>query len=295
MDPGLIAFFTFLAVLTAAYAILAPDNDLELEEPIYPEGHKPGLFEKWVRPAIRNFSPTAPAALAKYAQGNDGVASILRRSGNPWNVTSEEYVFLRVLAGFGLAAALSLYTAFGFLPISPIMAFAIGLGVGWLLPQSLLSAKWGRRKKEINRTFPEALDLMRICLNAGFNLPNALSETVALLPPGTTRTELARVQNDLRSGRTVAQSLDDFAYRCPVDQVESFVRAANIAQQMGTDMATTFAAQADEARLVYERVVEVKAQKLQTTLFLPIIVIFLPVLLVVIFGPSLSDLSAGLG
>jgi len=291
MDPGLIAFFAALAVFAAFYAYFAPTNEITYDEPIRPDNYQPGLFEKWVRPAIRNFAPTAPPALANYARGNDGVATLLRRSGNPWNITPEEFVFLRVLSALVGAAALSIYGAMGYLPLPPILTFVAGLALGAFIPQALLSTAWGKRKKEVNRTLPEALDLMRICLNAGYNFSNALSEVVTLLPEGTTRNELKRTQADLRSGKTVAQAMADFAYRCPTEQVEAFVRAVNISQAMGTDMASTLMAQADEARLAYERVVDVKAQKLQTTLFLPIIAFFLPVLMIVIFGPSVADIS----
>ena len=190
------------------------------------------------------------------------------------------------------AAALSIYGAMGYLPLPPILSFIAGLGLGAFIPQAILSSTWGKRKKELNRTLPEALDLMRICLNAGYNFTNALSEVVTLLPNGTTRNELKRTQADLRSGKTVAQAMEDFAYRCPTEQVEAFVRAVNISQAMGTDMASTLMAQAYEARLANERVVDVKAQKLQTTLFLPIIAFFLPVLMIVIFGPSVADVGS---
>lgn len=292
MDPGLIAFFTFIAAFAAFYAWAAPTSPVTYEEPMRPEGYQPGIFEKWVRPAIRNFAPAAPPSLAKYARGSANVATLLRRSGNPWNISPEEYVFLRILSALAVAAALSVYTVMGFLTFPPILVFAVGLLIGALVPQALLSSEWGKRKKNLNRTLPEALDLMRICLNAGFNFPNALAEVVSLLPMGTTRSELKRTQADLRSGRTVAQAMDDFAYRCPTEQVEAFVRAVNISQAMGTDMASTLMSQADEARLAYERLVDVKAQKLQTTLFLPIIAFLLPVLMIVIFGPSLAELSA---
>lgn len=291
MDAGLIAFFTFLAVFTAFYARFAPNNPITYDDPIRPEGEAEGLFEKWVRPTIRNFAPSAPPALAKYSRNSEGIATLLRRSGNPWNISPEEYTFMRILAGLLFAAGISLYAAMGFLSFPPLLLFAGGFAFGAFVPQALLSAAWGKRKKDLNRTLPEALDLMRICLNAGYNFPNALSEVVNLLPDGTTREELKRTQADLRSGRTVAQAMDDFAFRCPTEQVEAFVRAVNISQSMGTDMASTLASQADEARLAYERVVDVKAQKLQTTLFLPIIAFFLPVLMIVIFGPSFADLA----
>lgn len=292
MAPGIVAFFTILAVLTACYAAFAPARRVATPDaPATPVG----LFDKWVRPAVRNFLPIAPAFVVSYANGSGTVAGLLVRSGNPWKITPEEYVITRILAAGCGAAALSFYAALGFFPLSPFIAFAAGAGVGYLIPQLLLSTAWGKRRKEIVRTLPEALDLLRICLNAGFNFTNALSQVVSLLPSGASRQELTRVVADLRAGRTVNQSMQDFARRVPLDQVEAFVRAVNISQSMGTDMASTLSGQAAEARAQYERIVEVKAQKLQTTLFLPIIGLFLPCLLVIMFGPSVSDLSTMLG
>jgi tight adherence protein C len=296
MSAGIVAFFVILAVLTACYAAFAPTQKIALndDDAYLVDVKQPGLFDKWIRPAVRNFLPAAPAALTSYARESGAVASLLVRSGNPWRVSPEEFIVVKVLAAAVGATALSLYAALGYFPLSPVFAFLGGAVFGWVVPQLILSTAWGKRKKEIIRTLPESLDLLRICLNAGYNFSNALAQVVSLLPDGATRQELTRVVADLRSGRTVAQSMQDFAHRVPIDQVESFVRAVNIAQSMGTDMASTLATQSSEARAEYERVVEVKAQKLQTTLFLPIIGLFLPALMILIFGPSLTDLGSSL-
>lgn len=293
MDVGMIAFFVVLALLSLSYAIFAPTRVEVSDESFRPEDYTPGMFDKYLRPAVRNFLPIAPTGLVSYARGSKGIASLLVRSGNPWHLSPEEYIILRVIAAAGGAAALSFYAVLNgedfFL--SPMMSFALGLAIGWMVPQALLSAEWGKRKKDLNKTLPEALDLLRICLNAGYNFSNALVEIVRLLPKGATQQELSRVVSDLHAGRTVNQSMKDFAERIPINQVESFVRAVNISQAMGTDMASTLSSQAAEARADYERAIDIKAQKLQTTLFLPIIALFLPCLLILIFGPSLADLG----
>lgn len=290
MTPGIVAFFAILAVLLAFYAAFAPshavpDSDGDIGSPDTP-------FNRFVRPAIRNFLPTAPMFLAKYARTNPGVEGVLRRSGNPWHITPEEYVVLRLLAAAAGATLLSFMTAFGLIPIPPLLGFAAGALIGYLVPSALLSAAWGKRRKDVARTLPEALDLLRICMNAGFNFSNSLGQVVGLLPQGPTREELTRVLSDIRSGKTVDQALDDFANRVPTEQVDAFVSAVSISNSMGTDMAKTLADQADEARLQYERKVEQKAQRLQTTLFLPIIAMLLPSMLIIIFAPALSEIGS---
>lgn len=291
MTPGIVAFFTIIAVLLAFYAAFAPRRKVAVPgggEATQPEG----AFDRYVRPAIWNFLPTAPPSLAKYAYTNASIASLLRRSGNPWHVTAEEFLILRLLSAAALATVGSALTAFGLVPLNPVLGFLLGIGIGYLLPQSLLSGEWGKRRRDLTRTLPEALDLLRICLNAGYNFTNALAQVVHLIPDGATRQELMRVVADLQAGRTITQAMDDFSTRAPLDQVEAFVSAVGVAQSMGTDMGSTLAGQANEARAQYERKIEQRAQKLQTTLFLPIIGMFLPALVILIFAPSISDLGS---
>jgi len=293
MTPGIIAFFTIVAVLLAFYAAFAPNRPVQ-ESVSAAEAADNGLFGKYVRPTLISLMPATPMWLGKYAQTSPGVDGLLRRSGNPWNVTPEQFVLLRFLAAAAGAALLSLQTALGFLPIPAYLGFALGALMGYIVPGALLGAAWGKRKKDLTRTLPEALDLLRISMNAGYNFTNALTQVVALLPEGATHTELSTVLNDIRSGRTVDQALAAFKQRVPLDQVETFASAVSISNSMGTDMADTLAAQSSEARAQYERTVEQKAQKLQTTLFLPIIGMLLPSMLVIIFAPALAQLGSSM-
>lgn len=293
MTPGIIAFFTIVAVLLAFYAAFAPNRVVQEQVNLGTESQS-GMFAKFVRPTLVSLMPATPIWLGRYAQTSPGVDGLLRRSGNPWGVTAEQFVLLRFLSAAGGATLLSLQTALGFLPIPAYLGFALGAVMGYIVPGALLGAAWGKRKKDLTRTLPEALDLLRISMNAGYNFSNALTQVVTLLPPGATNTELTTVLHDIRSGRTVDQALATFKERVPLDQVETFASAVSISNSMGTDMADTLAAQSGEARAQYERTVEQKAQKLQTTLFLPIIGMLLPSMLVMIFAPALSQLGNGM-
>lgn len=295
MTPGLVAFFVVIACLLASYALFAPDNAealqrVENDQSANQAGGE-GLFEKWVRPAVRNLIPQSPAALTEYARRSDGVSGLLARSGNPWRITPEEYLVLRLLAT-GVASVLMVFmTVVGYVNLPTPLALGLGAFVGQLVPKVLHDSAWSKRRRDLNATLPEALDLLRICMNAGYNFPNALAQSVLLLPPGTTRDELGRVSAELRAGRTISASLESMLVRCPTDGVDAFVRAIVQAQNTGSDMAATLSYQSEETRANYERAVEIRAQKLQTTLFLPIIAMFLPTLLIFMFGPSMSQLA----
>jgi tight adherence protein C len=294
MSVGLVAFFVVLSVLIAFYAVLAPQKNFRINKVI--DGGEPesGFFNKWVRPAIRNFLPQTPLALTQYARKNGQIAGLLSRAGNPWRVTPEEYVAVRILSVI-FAVMIFLFAAVvGYLQVPLIASVGFGLLIGTLMPEQLLKSKWNKRKRDLESTLPEALDILRICMNAGYNFSNGLEETVQLLPKGATKGELSRVASELRAGRTTEQALQGLANRCPTDGVESFVRVISQAQATGVDIASTLSYQADEARADYERQVDVKAQKMQTTLFFPIIGLLLPVLMVIMFAPSVSTLQDAL-
>lgn len=292
ITPGLAAFFTVMAVVIGSYAIFAPHNpkadDVKLG--VGP-GEEAGLFEKWVRPTIQNVMAQSPMSLTEYAQKNEGVKGLLARSGNPWRISPEEYVIFRVLAGITTGLALLFLSSLGYISVSPILAMLVGVAAGQLIPKALLDGKWGARRKSLTRTLPDALDLLRICMNSGMNFNNALIQTVSLAPPGVTREELARVVAEIGAGRTINVALTSLATRCPTEGIEAFARAIIQAQDSGSDIASTLSYQSDETRASYERSVEVRSQKLQTTLFLPIIGLFIPALMILIFGPALSSIT----
>jgi tight adherence protein C len=291
MSIGLVSFFSALAVLATFYAIFSPTNKKVLKTLPAVDMANLTWFDKWIRPAVRNFLPQAPLALTAYARKNGTVAAVLARSGNPWRVTPEEYIIVRTLATIaGIIFGLFIATL-GYIDINPFMIAGFGGLVGLVLPKSLLSSAWAKRRRDLDTTLPEALDLMRIALDAGYNFNNALQQTIELLSSGPTRNELARVNNELKAGRSLSIALTGFSYRCPTDGVEAFVRVIHQSQATGVDIASTLAFQADEARAEYERNVDVKAQKMQTTLFFPIIGLLLPVLVILMFAPSVANLQ----
>lgn len=296
MNAGAVGFFVFLAVLTAFYAAFGPSRTIESAITASREDEdgepKPlSNFDKYVRPLIVNVMPQTPGSLGNWANNSDSVEALLLRSGNPWRLTAEEFVVLRVVGAAVGVVVLTFYSVFGNLPIPPIAAVPGGAFAGFLVPKVLLGSKWSKRAKEAKKAFPEMLDLMRISLNAGLNFNNAIVQVGVMLPEGVVKDEVNNVVADIYAGRTVAQALEGMYRRLPTEQVEAFIKSVTQAQAMGTDFGSTLNAMASEARADYERNVEVRAQKLQTTLFLPIIGLFLPSLMILIFGPSVSQLG----
>lgn len=296
MSKGFISFLVALAILVAFYAAFGPDRSKKTESMRSVRTPQPddGFFEKYIRPTIHNFLPQSPKAFIDYASTNGNIKALLARSGNPWKINAEEYIALRVLSAIAGAGFVIFLVILHYISISYIFAMIIGLAIGQAAPKFLLNNEWTKRKRAIGRGLPEALDLLRICMNSGKNFSGSLKDTVNILPAGVIKEELGRVIAEQNIGKSIAASLESFSVRCPTDEVEAFVRTISQAESLGTDISSTLARQAEETRAAYERTIEIKTQKLQSTLFIPIIALFLPVLMLLLFAPSLSSLTSSL-
>ena len=302
MTIEMAALLSGITAFTVAFIIAAPKR-----APWVPDGYDdtyeiiPGgqlapdsMFEKYVRPAIRNFLPQTPMSAQVKARNNDKVVELLVRSGNPWNIQPEEYWGLRILAGIaGFCFGLLYLLAMGSSPLPGpdwvMLPFSAWFGAYY--PRVKLDGLKGRRAKEARQGLPEALDLLVVTINSGMSFTRALSEVVDRLPPGLVKEELARVSTDLRAGTNIETALTNFARRAPSEEVEAFAKAVVVGERVGADIVDTLRAQSAAARAAYEAALDVKINKLATTLFFPIIAFFLPAILLILFAPAFSSIS----
>lgn len=299
MTIGVVAFFFGLATFFAVYAWRAPlvelrrddfDADLVGAVPVDPNDNS--LFERLVRPAVRNILPQTPLAAQLKARNSSKTIELLVRSGNPWNIQPEEYFGIRLLSGAaGFALMLLAFVTDSLPPVLPLGVWLLlGVLIGTYVPKTLLDRTKGRRLKEAQRGLPEALDLLVITLNSGMNFAQALAEVVERLPVGVVKDELRRVSIDLRSGKNLQRALTDFARRAPSEEVEAFAKAVIVSERLGSTMTDTLTGQSQSARAAYEALLDVKIGKLPTTLFFPILGFMLPALFLVILAPAISNI-----
>jgi Flp pilus assembly protein TadB len=101
-------------------------------------------------------------------------------------------------------------------PSKRLLYTLVAFGLGFLLPQMLMRSKIDRRKQAIIKKFPDALDLMTICVDAGLTFDGAMSQVAAKWDDPLSR-EFARVVSELQLGKTRRQALRDLAARSWVD------------------------------------------------------------------------------
>jgi tight adherence protein C len=159
---------------------------------------------------------------------------------------------------------------------------------GMHLPVLFVKNKIARRQLSIKRAFPDALDLMLICVESGMSIEAAFrkvsqeigSQSIPLAEELTlTTAELSYLQD-----RRVAY--ENLAKRTNLDGVKSVCMALQQAERYGTPMAQTLRVMAQENRDMRMSEAEKKAAGLPPKLTVPMILFFLPVLFIVILGPA---------
>jgi tight adherence protein C len=164
----------------------------------------------------------------------------------------------------------------------------IATWLGMQLPFLFLKNKIQHRKLSIMRAFPDALDLLLICVESGMSIEAAFrrvseeigSQSIPLCEELTLTTAELSYLPDRR------QAYENLAKRTDLDGVKAVCLALQQSERYGTPMAQTLRVMSQENRDMRMSEAEKKAAALPPKLTVPMIVFFLPVLFVVILGPA---------
>lgn len=169
-------------------------------------------------------------------------------------------------------------------------AFAFALGVlGYYLPSLYLSNIAQKRRESIMRGFPDALDLLLICVEAGMSIEAAFNKVASEI--GATSIELAEELSlttaELSYLQDRRQAYENLGKRANHPGVRAVATALIQAERYGTPLGNALRVMAKENRDMRLAAAEKKAAALPAKLTVPMIIFFLPVLFVVILGPAI--------
>jgi tight adherence protein C len=183
-------------------------------------------------------------------------------------------------------------THFQYSVMERICAAFAGALLGYYLPDLFVSNATSRRQQSIMRAFPDALDLMLICVESGMSIETAFQRVAAEI--GTQSAELAEelalTTAELSYLPDRRQAFDNLAKRCGHSGVKAVAIALNQAEKYGTPMGQALRVTATENREMRMSEAERKAASLPAKLTVPMILFFLPVLFVVILGPAIMKI-----
>jgi len=235
--------------------------------------------------------------LAKWL-GQEEARQKLSQAGYRGQAPYMTFLVMRMVAPLAFSALAAFYLFFLLdLKHPPIVKLGACIVVAWLglqLPMLLLKNQIQRRQLSINRAFPEALDLLLICVESGMSIEAAFrkvseeigSQSVPLAEEFMlTTAELSYLPNR-------RQAYDNLVKRTDLQGVRSVCMALQQAERYGTPLGVMLRTMAQENRDMRMAEAEKKAAGLPPKLTVPMILFFLPVLFVVILGPAIIQIIA---
>jgi tight adherence protein C len=252
------------------------------------QGSKASLRQSpkaYMKRAVDNFN------LGKWV-GQEEARNMLVQAGYRGQAPYVTYLFFR-MAMPAIMLVASLFYIFVVLDLDypPMVKIGMSIGAayfGMYSPNLFLKNKIQRRQTSIKRAFPDALDLLLICIESGMSVEAAFrkvseeigSQSIPLAEEFTlTTAELSYLPNR-------RQAYDNLAQRTGLEGVKAVCLALQQSERYGTPLGATMRVLAQENRDMRMAEAEKKAAGLPPKLTVPMIVFFLPVLFVVILGPA---------
>lgn len=207
------------------------------------------------------------------------------------------FYFFRFLMPFVFAVVTAFYlyvvNGFGLLPVQKIAACFFALTAGYYAPNLYISNIAQKRRESIVQAFPDALDLMLICVESGMSIEAAIAKVGAEV--GSASIELAEELSLLTAELSYLPerrlAYEGLARRTNHPGIRSVVTAMIQAERYGTPLGAALRVMAKENRELRLSAAEKKAAALPAKLTVPMIVFFLPVLFIVIMGPAIIKIQ----
>ena len=228
----------------------------------------------------------------------DGAKDRLKMAGLRGQAPLVTYMFFRTIAPI-IVFVLALFYVFfvGNVQQPPIVKFGIGLFagyVGFYLPNVFVSNLVSRRQQSLTQAFPDALDMLLICVQAGMSVEAAfgkvskevVSQSLELAEEFSLTTAELSYLSDRR------QAFENLGKRTGLPGIKSVATALIQAERYGTPVGQALRVMAKENRDARMSEAEKKAAALPPKLTVPMIIFFLPVLFIVIMGPAIIQVMA---
>ena len=175
-----------------------------------------------------------------------------------------------------------------------MMIYTVGPGgLGYYLPRYWVNKRVAKRKEEITRGFPDALDMMLVCVEAGQSLDQCIVRVAHELHASypALAEEFKVVAYEMKAGKDKINVLNDMGERCGIQDISSFVTVLVQSAAFGTSISDALRVYADEMRDKRVMRAEEAANKLPTKMTLATMMLTVPPLLIILVAPSVIGIT----
>lgn len=215
------------------------------------------------------------------------------------NALGYYYLFRVVSIPLAVLAAFLLFTsdAIGMMKLLHIIAALASLFLAWYGPAVYITNQKQKRQKILQRSFPDTLDLVLVCVESGLALDAALARVCRELgrahPEITKELNRTRMELTLLSDRSIA--LQNLAERTDMVAFRSLVAALLQTEKFGTSLTETLRVLSDDYRHTRLMAAENKAGKLPAMMTIPMILLMMPAFIMIILGPAIIGVLKVMG
>ena len=240
-------------------------------------------------------------ATKHYSSADSNDVKILRRrlmQAGIYEANAAAYYFIaRVALAVGLAlAAFFGLPMFGFGGKASFWLLVMGAGIlGYLVPSFYLDRRIKAKRMEHQAGFPDFMDLLVVCADAGLSMEASLDRVGRELgdsyPSLSANIHMANLE--IRAGRTMTEALEHLGDRLGLDEARSFATLIQQSDELGSSISDALRVYSDDMRHKRLSHAEEKAYSLPAKLAVPMMVCIFPVLFIVILCPVIVRLATG--
>ena len=161
--------------------------------------------------------------------------------------------------------------------------------VGCYVPNLILHLAVSSRQREIFESFPDAADLMLVCVEAGLGLDAGLSKVADEIKRKSKALaeELHLTNLEIRAGGTREKAMRNLALRTGVEEIGTFATMLTQADKFGTSIGDSLRVFSDDLRHKRQIRAEESAAKVPTKMLFPLVLCIFPSVLMVVLGPAI--------
>ncbi|MDO9366052.1 MAG: type II secretion system F family protein [Methylotenera sp.] len=245
----------------------------------------------WVRRIVELSGPIAKLSLPSEGWEQSQLRIRFMNAGYRSSIAPTLFFVAKTLLTFALPGLFVLYTTISgtsFEPNTFLLLMVSLAAIGYFLPNAFLARRIVYRKREIFESFPDAMDLIIVCVEAGLGLDAALArvgEEMHMRSP-ILGDELHLINLELRAGSSRERALRNLALRTGVEDIDTLVAMLVQSDRFGTSVADSLRVHADSLRTKRRLRAEVAAAIIAVNLLFPLIFFIFPSMLLVLLGPA---------
>jgi len=254
---------------------------------------------RWIEAVVNAAAPLAKLSVPTEGWENSSVRTRFINAG--WRTPSTPALFYAGKTGLAVLLPLLVFLYLSSKAVATdgnvkIMYLVLAACLGYYVPNLLLNHVVKTRQRDIFESFPDALDLMTVCVEAGLAMDAALARVANEigLKSVVLAEEMQLVTLELRAGSAKEKALRNLALRTGVEDVDALVTMLIQADRFGTSIADSLRVQSEQLRTKRRQRAEEHAAKISLKLLFPLIFFIFPSLLVVLLGPAILNLSRSL-